>query len=444
MRHPPADAEAPSSGPGGRSFGALRYRDFRLFWGGALISHVGAWMHQIAQSWLIYDLTESPFLVGLSGVFLSVPFIAMSLYAGTVVDRVDRKRALVWIESLNLVIILGISVLVATGWVQVWHLYASNVLHALVGAFESPTRSALLPHLVPRDELMTAVSLNSVLRRGSQIVGPALGGVAIASVGVAGTYFAYAAAHLALLWSVAMIRTTNPLEQRSHGHPLQALLQGLEYVRAESLIGTLLLMEALMSLFGGYSSMMVVFAREIFGVGPQGLGLLQSASGAGTVVGALALAARGNVQRKGRLVVVSGVIYGLSVVAFAFCPSFLFALPILAASGAADIVMGATRTTIVQLLARREMLGRTMSLHAISTRGIGPFGGSQVGALTEIVGVQRASAFGATVCVGVTLAVALLVPSLWGFTDADRRPTPRGRPAASVPGERAVSMADHP
>ena len=120
----------------GRAFGAFRHRDFRLFWGGALVSHVGSWMQQIAQTWLIYDLTGSPFLVGLTGLFLSVPFITASFFAGAVVDRSDRKRLLVWIEAANFAIVLAVSVLVATGRVEIWHLYLSNVLSALVGAFE--------------------------------------------------------------------------------------------------------------------------------------------------------------------------------------------------------------------------------------------------------------------------------------------------------------------
>lgn len=431
---PPAEAR--------RAFGALRHRDFRLFWGGALISHVGAWMQQVAQAWLIYDLTGSAFLVGLTGVFLSVPFITMSFYAGTVVDRVDRKRLLIWIEFLSMANVVGVGLLVWTGWIEVWHIYASNVFQALLGAFESPTRSSLLPYLVPRADLMTAISLHAVLRRGSQMVGPALGGVALAAIGVAGTYFVNAGAGFVLLCSLLLIKATNPISDRTAARPLQAIVDGLRYVRRDTVIRTLLLMEAALSLFGSFNPMMVIFAREVFEVGPQGLGLLQAASGAGTVAGSLALAAAGDVRQKGRLVILGAVIYGLAVASFAFCPWFTLALVILATAGAADIVMGAIRTTIIQFLARGEMLGRVMSLHAISTRGVGPFGGSQIGAMTEFVGVQSAVAFGALVCVGVALTVAWRAPRVRSFTGS-LDPSGGGaqtRAAAPVRADEAVAL----
>lgn len=390
-------------------------------------------MHQLAQSWLIYDLTGSPFLVGLSGVFLSVPFVLMSLYAGALVDRADRRKLLIAVEAANISIALLITVLVATSWIQVWHLYAGNVLSALVGAFENPARSSLLPYLVPRRDLMTAISLNSMLRRGSQIIGPALGGISIGLIGVPGTYLAYSLASLGLLGSVVLIRTTNPAAERSSARASEAIMAGLRYVRGHALISTLLFMEAATNLFGAHNAMMVVFAREVFAVGPQGLGLLQSASGAGTVAGSVALAWAGDVRRKGRLVLGGGLVYACGVAAFAFCPWFLLAIPVLAVAGAAEILMAATRTTMIQLLAQGPMLGRVMSLHAISTRGIGPFGGAQAGALTELVGVRWAVGIGALICAAITLAVGLRVPAVRDFAEA-------GEPAEAQPA-RARSAA---
>lgn len=445
---PHAGEEPPSAG---RAFGAFRHRDFRLFWGGALVSHIGSWMQQVAQGWLIYELTGSAFLVGLSGVFLSVPFVLMSFYAGTVVDRVDRKKLLVWIELLNLLINVGVGLLIWTGSIQVWHIYASNIGHALIGAFENPTRGSLLPHLVPRADLMTAVSLNSMLRRGSQIIGPALGGVSVATFGVAITYFFHAAAQLVLVGSVVLIRTTNPVSERSAGHPLQAVIDGLSYVRSQGVIATLIVMETFFSLFASFNPMLVVFAKDVFGMGPQGFGLLQSAGGAGTLVGSLTLAAIGDVRHKGRLIIVGGFTYGVALIAFAFCPSgfiafngleipwFWLALPILAVVGAADIVVGSTRMTIIQLLAKRDMLGRVMSLHGISTRGLGPFGGSNLGAMAEVVGIRSALALGALVCIAVTLVVATQAPRVRQFVGTGGASAPERDARRAVPGRAYAS-----
>lgn len=400
----------------GRAFGALRYRDFRLFWSGAAIYHVATWMLQVAQSWLIYDLTESAFAVGLTGFFLSVPFVAMSLYAGTVIDRTDRKKVLIWISLGNLVVVLAIAVLVARGWIQVWHIYASGVIHALLGAFESPARSALLPHLVRRADLMTAVSLHSVLRRGTQIVGPALGGIALLYLGVTGSYFLNAAALVVMLFCLFAMRVEGAVGESTQTNPLRAIGEGLGYVRTHAIIGPLLLLETVMSMFGSFNPMLVVFAREVFALGPAGFGLLQSASGLGTVIGSLGLTAIGNVKHKGRLLLVAAMIYGTMVVAFALTPWFVVALFILAASGAADIINGATRMTVIQLLAPGQMRGRVMSLHAVSTRGVGPLGGFNLGTMASFMGVQSAVALGGALCITIAVLVAWRLPAIWRFT----------------------------
>ncbi len=419
MQGPGARAEdAPASQR--RAFGALRHRNFQLFWSGAAIYHIATWMLQVAQNWLIYRLTGSALAVGLTGLFLSIPFVVMSLYAGTVIDRTDRRKVLIWISFGNLMIVLAIGVLVALDWIQLWEIYASSVGTALLGAFESPARSALLPHLVPRSDLLTAVSLHSVLRRGTQIVGPALGGIALAALDVTGSYFLNAAALLVLLGCLFAMRVDGAVGQGTETRPLRAIVEGLSYVKGHAVIGPLLLMEALMSFFGSFNPMLVVFAREVFDLGPEGFGLLQSASGLGTVVGSLALTAVGDVKRKGRLLLFAAIVYGVSVMAFSFAPWVPLAIAILVVSGAADIVNGATRITVVQLLAPGAMRGRVMSLHAISTRGMGPLGGFQLGAMASVIGVQGAVALGGLVCMLVASTVAWRLPEVRNFIGDER------------------------
>lgn len=397
----------------GRAFGALRHRDFQLFWGGAVLSHIAGWMQQVAQAWLVYELTGSALLVGLNGLFQSLPFIGVSFYAGTLIDRVDRRKLLIWVEAANALVTLGVAVLIATGQVQLWHIYALGSLHGLIGGFESPARSALLPHLVPRADLMTAVSLQSIQRKGAQIVGPALGGIFVAAFGVAPSYFIHASSFLVVMGSLALLSATNPAASRSAEPPLKAIVEGLRYVRGQPVIGALIVMEASMSIFGSYNAMMVIFAREVFHAGPEGLGMLQSAAGLGSVVGSLVLGAFGDVKQKGRLLFTAGLLYVSLLAAFAFSPWFALALPLLALAGAMDIVFGAVRQTVIQLLTRDEMLGRVMSLSAISMRGLGTFGGFQAGALTSALGsVQVATALGAMVCMAVLIGMGLRVPGL--------------------------------
>ncbi|HZT07495.1 MAG TPA: MFS transporter, partial [Chloroflexota bacterium] len=232
-RHTLPNTGAPREG---RAFGALRHRDFALFWSGSFVSQAGNWMQQVAQSWLIYDMTRSPFLVGVGGLLSSLPFVVTSLYAGTVVDRVDRKKMLVWVQVASTLITMALAIDIAVGAVEVWHIYVASVLNALVGAFQIPAQQALLPYLVPRADLMTAISLNSILRRGSQIIGPSLGGISVATVGVANTYTLNALTFVALGACLLAIRVTNPVERGSDSNALQAILEGFQYVRSETII----------------------------------------------------------------------------------------------------------------------------------------------------------------------------------------------------------------
>lgn len=423
-------AEEPEHPREGRAFGALRHRDFRLFWIGSVINQVGAWMQQIAQGWLVYDLTGSPFLVGLSGLFQSVPFIIISLYAGTVIDRVDRRRMLLWISLAYVIATLVLGFLIMAHLVEVWHIYLAGVLNGALGAFESPGRQALLPHLVPRGDLMTAVTLNSVQRKGAQIIGPSLGGILIATLGTGSAYLASAIAFIAPAYCLMAMKTTNPPPETAREPAFQAIMGGLRYVAAERVLLSLILMETAISVLGSYSSMMVVFAREVFDLGAQGLGFLQSAAGFGSVAGSFALASLGDVRHKGRLLFGSGLAYGIALLAFASTPWFSLALPLLGLVGAMDIIFGSTRITLIQLLVRQDMVGRVMSLSAISMRGVGPAGGFISGGLTTMMGsVQLAVGIGAVAVLGVLATTAWRVPLVRNLS-ASATALADGRPAA--------------
>lgn len=418
---------------GGRAFGALRHRDFRLYWGGTVVSAVGGWMQQVAQGWLVYDLTGSAFLVGLNGLFQSIPFIAVSLYAGTVVDRTDRRRLLIWVTWGQLILSLAVGILVATDHIQIWHIYATSALQGLVGAFESPGRQALLPHLVPRGDLMTAISLNSIQRKGSQVLGPALGGVFIASFGVAGAYFIRAGLFFVALGTLVAVRGTNPPREKPAEPALRAMADGLQYLLAQPVILALILMEGAISMLGSHNAMMVVFAREVFGTGAEGLGLLQSAAGLGSVAGSMVLAGLGDIHRKGRLMVATGLIYGVALLGFALCPLFWVALPLLAVVGAMDIVFGSMRTTMIQLLTRQDMLGRVMSVSAISMRGVGPAGGFMSGILATVLGsVQWAVAVGALASISVLALAGWRVPVVRNFSGVGSPSEPSHRGTAAI------------
>ncbi len=398
-------------------------------------------MQQVAQTWLLYDLTGSALLVGLNGLLRTVPFLAMSLYAGSIVDRTDRRRLLLMVECVQGVLTLLLGVLVAGGHVQVWHIYAFSIITALFGAFEIPAQQSLLPYVVPRQDLLTAVGLNSMVRRGTQIIGPSLGGVFIAAFGVAETYFLNCLGYLALITALCLMRATNPVSDRAHEPPLDAIVAGLRYVRADVVMGTLLAVEALFSLFGSFNPLLVVLARDVFRVGPEGFGILQSAPGIGTVLGAIGLGVVGDVRAKGRLMIGAGVVYGVAVIAFANCPWFPLAVVLLAISGAADFIRGTTRTTTLQLRATGAMLGRVMSLDGMSTRGLGQLGGFEAGTLASWIGVQWALIVNASVCLAAILGVAWRVPEIRELAPATREVESEPR-AADGPRRRGAEQVE--
>ncbi len=399
----------------GKAFGALKYRDFRFYWVGLIINHLGSWMQLTAQSWLLYEMTGSPALVGLNGLLRTLPFVLVSLYAGTLVDRVERKLLLMRVEAAQGVIAIGIGALAATGRLEVWHIYAGSILNSILGAFESPCQQSLLRNLVPAADLTTAYSMASTVRRSSQVVGPALGGLCVATIGAAGAFYVNGISYFGYVWCLWMVSIFSR-GRESQARAWDALKEGFRYVLDQRGIAALLGLQAVISIFGSYQQLLVVFAKDIFSQGPEGLGLMQSALGAGSIVGSVGLASLGDVHHKGRLTITSSLVFASALIAYSFCPWYPLALLILAVMGGADVISGAMNGTIMQLMAERHMLGRVVSFSSITNRGLGPMGGFQTGVLAGFIGIQWATAAGAAVCLAALGFTALRVPAVSRFT----------------------------
>ncbi len=408
-------------------------------------------MQITALSWLVYDISGSAMQVGLTGFVRTVPFILITLYAGTVVDRVDRRRLLMWIEGMNMVLTLALGIIVASGQVQLWHIYLVNFGIGAVAAFEAPARSSLLPYLVPKEDLMTAVSLNSSVRKGSQVIGPALGGLFVASYGVAGAFFIHSGAYCILMACLFMMRSTNPIDERTGRNALQSIVDGFKYVAGERPLLTLLVLQSTVSLFGAVQPMMVVFAKDIYGSGAIGLGLLQSAVGVGAIAGSMMLAMRGDIYYKGRLIFWSGVCFGLSMIAFSQAPSMIIAMPLLVLCGFFDMLVGTSKQTLVQLMVDRRVMGRVMSLNSIAGRGFGQASGFQSGAITSVIGVQAATAIGGTICLLAIFVARFVSPAVFSFTgsgtlgeDIEREREESRRSGGGPSGDAALTSSGAP
>ncbi len=393
---------------------AFHFRDFRLFWIGLFISNIGTWMQITAMSWLLYDLTNSPFQLGLNGVFRAIPTICFGLFGGTVADRYDRKRLLLATQIILMLLALLLGALAQTALIRVWHIYSLTVLGAIVGTLDGPARQALYPSLVPRSVLPNAIALNSLLWKGTVLLGPALAGIAISTVGTDGAFYANAASFLAVVLALFAMRVSSSGASRP-GHFLRDLKEGVSYVAAKKNILGVMVMEATSAIFGLDQAMLTIFARDILQVGASGLGFLQSSRGLGALIGSGLLISLGQPRSQGKILLLSAIVYGVSFAFFGLSHSFPLSLLLLLIVGATDTIWGATRNTILQLETTEAMRGRVMGVFQLSNRGLNPLGQTETGLMVPLVGAREATFIGGLFVAAVTLFTAWRVPSLPRF-----------------------------
>lgn len=395
-------------------FVALHYRDFRLFWLGQVISNIGTWMQITAISWLLYEITNSPFQLGLNGVFRAIPTICFSLFGGTIADRYDRKRLLLFTQITLMFLAFLLGFLDQMDLIQVWHIYALTLISSVVGALDAPARDALFPSLIPRSVLPNAIALNSLLWKGTVLVGPALAGLTISTVGTDGAFYANAVSFLAVVLALFSMTTSSAAGGRS-GRFLKDLKEGISYVLRRQMILGIVVMEAISSLFGLDQAMLIIFARDILHVGASGLGYLQSARGLGALIGSGLLISIGRQRHQGRILLISALLCGVSLAFFGLSHTFSLSLLLLLIVGTTDTIWGATRNTILQFQTPEAIRGRVMGVLNLSIRGLHPLGQTQTGLVVPLVGAREATLLYGLVVAAVMLLTAWRIPGLAGF-----------------------------
>jgi len=396
----------------------LRHRDFALYWVGQCVSQIGTFIEMTATTYLLYAITSSPLLLGLGGLVRGVPILALALFGGALADRIDRKRLLLFTQCAQVVTSLILGTLVATGTVQFWHIYAIGFVNSTLSAFDAPARNSFYPQLIPRADFQNAVTLNSVIFRLSTLLGPAIAGILIATVGPSSPFFVNAASYLSIIFALLAIRTKFAYSTAARTSLRSATWSGIQYALNSPVLPLILLTEGALSIFGHNSALITIFARDILNVGPAGLGLLLSSVGAGAIVGTIALVATGNVMRKGALMIASGVLYAVGLLGFAISTSFLLSMAVLFILGVADSGWGAMRNTIAQLATADAYRGRVMSMITVTSRGLTNAGQIETGAIVAAVGPALGAGLNAML-VGLSVAtVALRSPRLRGFRSA--------------------------
>ena len=396
------------------AFRALRHRNFRLFFGGQFTSLIGTWMQSVAQGWLVLRLTNSALMLGIVSFAGYLPVLLVTLFAGVIVDHADRRKLIVATQALLMVSAFILAVLTWTGVVKVEHVIALAALNGLVTAFDMPARQAFVVEMVGREDLPNAIALNSMIFNGARVVGPAVAGVLISVIGLAGCFFLNALSYVAVIWSLLAMHIVARELPRMGGAMFTRLGEGFAYVRRHRATFYLLLLIAINAGFGlQYSVLIPVFARDVLHGGPRAYGFLLAVQGVGALVGALVLASS-RTPRGLRRNLIFGL-FGSAIGIFVFGVSSIMWLSLLAQMliGAGLLNHTATSNTMLQLFVSDELRGRVMSMYTLSFIGLAPLGSLEVGFVGERVNPQTAvaiSAAAALVC-GLILMARLGVIS---------------------------------
>jgi MFS family permease len=387
--------------PGG---GALAVDDFRRFWYGSIISNVGSWMQMVAQGWLILQLTDSAFYLGLVGLVRAVPALTITLIGGVLADRLDRRRLLLFTQTTAglLAIILGI--LDITGLVTVWQILLLAFLSSIVMAVDNPTRQAFVPDLVGNENIASAVGLNSAAWNAAAVIGPSLAGILVATISTSGAFFLNGLSYVAVVYAVWRI-APRPQQPRARQSILENLTAGLSFMLKDRWIWGLVVVLAVPALLGGpYAQFMPIFAKDILHKGPGGYGLLMGATGVGSLIGALMVGRFGRTRRNGLALLVLTVIFAAALVVFALSRWFVPSLALLLVIGATQTLFMAIGNTLLQLNVPEQMRGRVMSVYSLIPMGLMPLGSMLMGSIGEVTGVPITVAGGAI----IALAFAIL------------------------------------
>jgi len=377
----------------------LKQRDFGLFWASLLFSAVGSQISTVAIAWQIYEITNSPFQLGLAGLFRALPVMLLSIPGGVVADRMDRRWLLIITQGLAALLALALALLSHFGQVQVWHIYTVTFLSGAVGIFDSPARTALIPTLVRPEQLATAYALNITWRQIATLAGPFIGGIVIATVGISISYFIDALSFLSVIVCLALMRArpapTSGVKKES---PLESVRSGFEFIRDNTAVLGLMGMDTCVQFFGAYRSMMPVFARDILAVGPAGLGALLGVPAFGALAGSAIVLAVGNPKRKGQLIITVTLIYTAGLICFALSRSLILSLAIGFFLGLVDAIGETLRDTLVQLITPDAMRGRVKSFDQVFMSAGTYLGHAQIGTAATFLGVSGALVMGG--CLG--------------------------------------------
>ena len=400
-----------------KAFTSLQHRNYRLYFGGQLISVAGTWMQSIAQAWLVYQISQSEFSLGLVGFAGAIPVLVVSPWGGVLADILPRRTLLVITQASSMLLAFILSVLTFTGVVQVWHIVAMAAMLGLINAFDAPARQAFIVELVSREDLTNAIAMNSIMFNGARVIGPAIGGLILAALGAGWCFLINGLSFLAVITGLLLMQISRPVTRPRIQHPLQQLKDGVRYAVARRDIIGLLALSSIFGIFGmSYSSQLPAYVDQVYHVDATGFGILSAVVGLGAVSGAFIVAQFHDRIRRGPLLFYANLTYAALLLIFSFNPYFPLALVLGFGLGACFMLQMNNMNSLLQLRVSDQMRGRVMSLYTLTFFGLSPFGSLLVGTLAENWSLTGTVTLAALVTGALSLAVFIRIPELRKLT----------------------------
>jgi MFS family permease len=380
---------------------ALRHRNFRLFFGGQSISLIGTWMTRIATSWLVYRLTKSALLLGTVGFAGQIPTFLLAPIAGVIVDRIDRRKVLVWTQALAMVQSLLLAWLTLSHRITISEVLALSALQGVINAFDMPGRQSFMVEMVEeRGDLSNAIAINSSMVNTARLVGPSLAGLLIAATNEGWCFLVDGISYIAVIASLLIMRISRNQAERVTASMIVQLKEGWTYVAASVPIRSILLLFALLSLMGWpFMVLMPVFAGQILNGGAHTLGFLMGSVGVGSLISALSMVMRRSVRGLTKMIPIAAAVFGIGLICFGLSHLLWLSMLMMFVTGF-GMMQGLTGSnTIIQTLVDEKMRGRVMSYYTMAFVGMAPFGSLLAGALAHAIGAPRTVIVSGVACI---------------------------------------------
>jgi MFS family permease len=394
------------------TFRALRHRNYKLFFSGQLISLIGTWMDQVAESWLVYRLTGSSLLLGTVAFASQIPVFLLAPIGGALADRHDRRRILVITQSSMMALTFVLAWLTLSHRVHIWQVVTLAALTGIVNAFDLPARQAFIVDMVARADLVNAIALNSSMFNGARIIGPALAGIVVAAIGEGWCFFANGVSFIAVILGLLLMR----MERARHtieGSPLENIIEGFRFVTNTGPVRALMMLLGLVSFTAmPYAVLMPVFADQILHGGPRALGILMGCSGVGALAGALTLAMRKTLRGLSTWVAASCAGFGAALLLFSFSRALWLSCLLLLPAGFSMMIQMASSNTLIQSMVPDRLRGRVMSVYAMTFMGMAPFGALLAGSLAHNLGATWTVALGGVISIAGAAVFGAKLPVL--------------------------------